>query len=92
MFRAGRLDVMVVLDAEAIEAQFHKIDFSDYSYAEYQYEQSVGNYYGASKRHYLGDKKSVYEQLGQTLRDMRDSGEVARIYHRYGVAPPETEE
>lgn len=92
MFRAGRLDVMVVLDAEAIEAQFNKIGFSDYSYAEYQYEQSVGNYYGASKRHYLGDKKTLYEQLGQTLRGMRESGEIARIYHRYGVVPPETEE
>ncbi|HZX18165.1 MAG TPA: ABC transporter substrate-binding protein [Pseudomonas sp.] len=92
MFRAGRLDVMVVLDAEAIEAQFHKIGFSDYSYAEYQYEQSVGNYYGASMRHYRGEKKALYEQLGQALRGMRESGEIARIYHRYGVAPPETEE
>ncbi|MGB4074331.1 substrate-binding periplasmic protein [Pseudomonas sp.] len=92
MFRAGRLDVMVVLDAEAIEAQFRKIGFSDYSYAEYQHEQSVGNYYGASKRHYLGEKKALYEQLEQALRGMRESGEIARIYHRYGVAPPETEE
>lgn len=92
MFRAGRLDVMVVLDAEAIEAQFHKIGFSDYSYADYQYEHVVGNYYGASKRHYQGDKVVLYEQLGEALRDMRESGEIARIYHRFGVAPPEAEE
>lgn len=92
MFRAGRLDVMAVLDTDAIEAQFHKIGFSNYRYAEYQYQQSVGNYYGASQYHYLGQKKALYEQLGQALRGMRESGEIARIYHRYGVTPPATEE
>jgi polar amino acid transport system substrate-binding protein len=92
MFRAGRLDTLVVLDAEAIEAQFRKIGFSDYSYAEYRYEQSIGNYYGVSKRNYLGAKKAIYERLGQVLHDMREGGEIARIYHRYGVVPPETVE
>ena len=43
-------------------------------------------------RHYQGNKAALYEQLGQVLRGMRESGEIARIYHRYGVAPPETEE
>jgi hypothetical protein len=61
----------------AIEAQFHKIGFSDYSYAEYQYEQSIGNYYGASLRLYLGQKQALYEQLAWQLRQMRDSGEIA---------------
>lgn len=92
MFRAGRLDTLIVLDAEAIEAQFHKIGFADYQYAEYQYEQTIGNYYGASLPLYRGAKREVYEQLAEELRRMRDSGEVARIYHSHGVAPPDTVE
>jgi polar amino acid transport system substrate-binding protein len=89
MFRAGRLDTLAVLDAEAIEAQFHKIGFSDYRYADYHYEQSIGNYFGASLRLYQGQKQALYDQLGQQLRQMRDSGEIALIYNRYGVSPPD---
>jgi len=92
MFRAGRLDALAVLDAEAIEAQFRRIGFSDYGYADYQYEQSIGNYFGASLRLYRGEKKALYDRLAQELRRMRDSGEIASIYNRYGVVPPGTVE
>ena len=92
MFRAGRLDALAVLDREAIEAQFHKIGFSDYRYADYQYDQSIGNYYGASLRLYRGQKQEIYDRLAHELRRMRESGEIVAIYRRYGVAPPSTTE
>ena len=92
MFRAGRLDALAVLDREAIEAQFRKIGFSEYSYADYQYDQSIGNYYGASLRLYRGRKQAIYDRLALELRRMRESGEIVAIYRRYGVAPPSTEE
>ena len=92
MFRAGRLDALAVLDSEAIEAQFRKIGFSDYSYADYQYEQSIGNYYGASLLLYQGAKQVIYDRLASELRRMRESGEIVSIYRRYGVAPPATTE
>lgn len=92
MFRAGRLDVLVVLDAEAIEAQFRSMGFSDYRYADYQHEQLIGNYFGASLRLYQGEKKALYDQLAQALRAMRDSGEIALIYNRYGLQPPDAVE
>ena len=92
MFRAGRLDAVAVLDREAIEAQFRKIGFSDYRYADYRYDQSIGNYYGASLRLYRGQKQAIYDRLAHELRRMRESGEIAAIYRRYGVAPPSTEE
>jgi polar amino acid transport system substrate-binding protein len=76
----------------AIEAQFHKIGFSDYSYAEYQYEQSIGNYFGTSPRLYQGQKQALYDRLAQQLRQMRDRGEIALIYNRYGVARPDSVE
>lgn len=92
MFRAGRLDALAVLDREAIEAQFHRIGFSEYRYADYRYEQTIGNYYGASLRLYQGQKQAVYDRLAHELRRMRDDGEIALIYNRYGIAPPDTVE
>lgn len=92
MFRAGRLDAVAVLDAEALEAQFKRLDFSAYRYAHYQYEQYIGNYFGASLHLYHGEKKALYDLLGAELRRMRDSGEIALIYNRHGVPPPDTEE
>lgn len=92
MFRAGRLDALVVLDAEAIEVQFKAMGFSDYRYADYQHEQLIGNYFGASLRLYQGEKKALYDQLAHILREMRDSGEIALIYNRHGLQPPDAVE
>ena len=92
MFRAGRLDALVVLDAEAIEAQFKAMGFSDYRYAHFQHEQLIGNYFGASLILYRGEKKPLYDQLARGLREMRDSGEIALIYGRHGLVPPDAVE
>lgn len=89
MFRAQRLDTLIVLDPPAIEAQFAQLGFSQYQYAEYQYEQSFANQYGASRLRYEGSRRTLYERLAAVLRQMRDSGEVARIYQRYGVEAPQ---
>ncbi len=88
MFRAGRLDVMAVLDAPAIEVQFKALGFDDYRYAAYRHEQSVLNYYGASLALYQGERGALYERLGHELERMRDSGEIAAIYQQYKLPPP----
>ncbi|MCU1718995.1 substrate-binding periplasmic protein [Pseudomonas sp. 5P_3.1_Bac2] len=91
MFRAQRLDTLIVLDPPAIEAQFAELHFEQYQYAEYQYEQSFANQYGASRVLYEGPKRALYERLAAVLSRMRDSGEVARIYQRYGVQAPQVQ-
>lgn len=43
-----------------------------------------------SLRLYRGQKQALYDRLAQQLRQMRDSGEIALIHNRYGVAPPDS--
>ncbi|OEC36977.1 polar amino acid transport system substrate-binding protein [Pseudomonas cuatrocienegasensis] len=88
MFRAGRLDVMAVLDAPAIEVQFKALGFDDYRYAAYRHDQSILNYYGASLALYQGERGLLYERLGQELARMRDSGEIAAIYRQHELPSP----
>lgn len=88
MFRAGRLDAMVVIDAPAIEVQFKALGFDDYRYAEYRHKQSVHNYYGASLQLYQGKRGVLYDRLGQELARMRDSGEIAAIYRQHELPAP----
>lgn len=92
MFRAGRLDALAVLDVEALEAQFQRLGFTDYRYADYTHEQTIGNYFGASKVLYQGEKKALYDRLGDALRRMRDEGEIVLIYNHHGVPVPSTVE
>ncbi|PTU77116.1 amino acid ABC transporter substrate-binding protein [Pseudomonas indoloxydans] len=89
MFRAGRLDTIAVLDAAPMEAQFQAMNFRDYSYAHYTHQQVLGNHFGASLRRYHSDRGELYDRLGAELQRMREEGEVALIYHRYGVLPPD---
>ncbi|MGH8353535.1 MAG: substrate-binding periplasmic protein, partial [Pseudomonas sp.] len=91
MFRAGRYDAMIVLDQAAIEAEFQRLGFTAYSYADYRHEQWIDNHYGASRRLYQGARKDLYERLARALEEMRVSGEVGRIYRRFGVAAPALE-
>lgn len=88
MFQAGRYDAMIVLDQAAIEAEFQRLGFTDYSYADYRHEQWIDNHYGASRRLYQGARKDLYDRLATALNEMRISGEVGRIYQRFGVEPP----
>lgn len=89
MFRAGRLDALAILDPAAIEAQFAAMNLRDYSYAHYVHEQTLGNHFGASLRRYRSDRRDLYDRLAGELERMREAGEIALIYHRYGVAPPD---
>lgn len=88
MFQAGRLDCLVVLDRDAVEAEFSNLGFSDYAYSQYRHEQWIDNHYGASRRGYEGAKRALYDRLGVALNDMRVSGEIELIYSRHGVMPP----
>ncbi|MBZ9664202.1 ABC transporter substrate-binding protein [Pseudomonas sp. LMG 31766] len=88
MFRAGRLDTIAILDAVPMEAQFQAINFRDYSYANYTHRQVLGNHFGASLKRYQSDRRALYDRLGAELERMREEGEVALIYRRYGVLPP----
>lgn len=89
MFRAGRLDTIAVLDIAPMEAQFQAMEFRDYSYAHYTHQQVLGNHFGASLKRYQGDRRELYDRLGAELKRMRESGEIALIYRRYGVKPPD---
>ncbi len=89
MFRAGRLDTIAVLDRIPMEAQFRAMGFRDYSYARYVHQQTLGNHFGASLKRYRSDRRALYDRLGAELERMRETGEVALIYRRYEVLPPD---
>ena len=89
MFRAGRLDTIAVLDRIPMQAQFEAMEFRAYSYAHYVHRQVLGNHFGASLKRYQSDRRELYDRLGVALERMREQGEVALIYRRYGVAPPD---
>ncbi|MDR8016670.1 substrate-binding periplasmic protein [Ectopseudomonas guguanensis] len=89
MFRAGRLDTIAVLDVMPMEAQFASLGFDDFSYAHYAHQQVLGNHFGASLKRYQSDRRALYDRLSAELERMRAEGEVALIYHRYGVLPPD---
>lgn len=85
MFASGRFDTMVILDRTAIEAALRDIGVTEYDYAHYRYRQTLGNYYGMSRKSPLFH---LYPQLNQALLDMVQTGEVDAIYKKYGLAPP----
>ncbi len=89
MFRAGRLDTIAVLDPVPMEAQFQAMNFRAYSYAHYVHHQVLGNHFGASLKRYQSDRRELYDRLGAELARMREEGEVALIYRRHGVLPPD---
>ncbi|UZT78567.1 hypothetical protein OF113_00540 [Ectopseudomonas chengduensis] len=53
------------------------------------HQQVLGNHFGASLKRYQSDRRELYDRLGAELQRMREEGEVALIYHRYGVLPPD---
>lgn len=89
MFRAGRLDSIAVLDIVPMEAQFATLGFSDYGYAQYVHHQVLGNHFGASLKRYRNDRRELYDALAAELARMREQGEIALIYRRHGVMPPD---
>jgi polar amino acid transport system substrate-binding protein len=84
MFQKNRFKVMAVTDKLAIEEQFKKNNFSDYSYAKYRHFQKDFNYYGMSKKSkYITTK----DELNKKLNEMRIDGTINRIYKKYGLIP-----
>ena len=80
---------IAVIDAVPMEAQFQAMNFRNYSYAHYKHQQILGNHFGASLKRYQSDRRELYDRLGTELERMREEGEVALIYRRYGVLPPD---
>jgi len=86
MFIGDRFDTVVVLDKAAMESALAGLKFDDYRYADYRFEQKVGNFYGMSK---TSPNAGLFSPLDAKLDEMMTSGRVAEIYARFGVAPPQ---
>ena len=81
MFSAGRFDVLATVDREALEAALLKYGVRDYAYARYHCTNVFAVFYGTKPGH------PIKEPLDRALRAMVASGEVTRIYQKYGVPP-----
>lgn len=82
MFEKGRFDAMIILDRKAADVALEKHGVTEYAFAKYKYLKKIGNYYGIPKGH------RAKEKLQQALEEMVETGRVAKIYEKYGVAPP----
>lgn len=76
----GRFDAVAVIDHLSLESAMVGMGFYDYRYADFTYQESVGNYFGFSR---ASPHFTVSTALAQTLLDMGASGEIAAIYQRY---------
>ncbi len=85
MFDLGRFDTMAVLDPASLEKAMATYNITNYAYANYKHIQNSGNYYGMSKK---SSNVGIYHQLNESLLNMAKSGEITKIYRRYGVQPP----
>lgn len=85
MFDLGRFDTMPVLDKDSLENAMKKYNITNYSYANYQYIQKIGNYYGMSKK---SENSNLYDDLNKILKYMAKIGRVAEIYKKFGLKPP----
>ena len=86
MFMGGRFDTVAVLDKAAMESALAGLTFDDYGYAEYRFEQMIGNFYGMSK---MSANAGLFPRLDAKLDEMLANGRVEEIYSRFGVAPPQ---
>ncbi len=82
MFKAGRFDVVAVLDRGALDTSLKKHNITGYVFAEYKYYKRIGNYYGISSNNRAKDK------LQKALEDMVVSGRVKEIYMKNDAKPP----
>ncbi|MDE1464307.1 substrate-binding periplasmic protein [Spartinivicinus poritis] len=85
MISKNRFSVMIVLDTSSIESALNKIGFTQYSYANYKYEQKIGNYYGMSKK---SSNASAYQTLNEAIIKMVENGRVNDYYKKYNITPP----
>ncbi|WP_163830989.1 substrate-binding periplasmic protein [Spartinivicinus ruber] len=80
-----QFDAIIVLDKASLEKQLGLLGYSNYSYANYRYQQDIGNYYGMSK---YSPHKKLYEKLSEVMTTMATNGRVAEIYRKYKLTPP----
>lgn len=85
MISKNRFSVMIVLDTLSIESALKNIGYTKYSYANFKYQQKIGNYYGMSKK---SANASVYEELNSTILNMTKTGRIDDFYKKYNVAIP----
>ncbi|WP_337058850.1 substrate-binding periplasmic protein [Pseudomonas sp. USHLN015] len=88
MFKAGRIDAIVVLDKTAIDIAFENIRFRDFTYAGLREPIHIENRFAASQKLHDSGRAALYDRLGRELEAMRRSGEVVSIYREQGVEPP----
>lgn len=90
MFAANRFDAMIVLDKQSIEIAMKQINFTDYAYADYAYEQQLGIFYGLSKQTHdqSGKQEQLHQNLNKVLHQMTDTGRVNEIYRAHKLPPP----
>ncbi|NIW44119.1 MAG: transporter substrate-binding domain-containing protein, partial [Gammaproteobacteria bacterium] len=76
----GRINVIAVLDRTPIEMAMKELNHSDYAYAQFRYEQTIGNYFGMSRK---SQYAAFYPKLNKTLLEMATSGRISQIYSKH---------
>jgi len=76
----GRINAIAVLDRTPIEMAMKELNHSDYAYAQYRYEQTIGNYFGMSR---TSQYAAFYPKLNKTLLEMASSGRISQIYIKH---------
>jgi PAS domain S-box-containing protein len=76
----GRINAIAVLDKTPIEMAMKELNHSDYAYALFRYEQTIGNYYGMSQ---TSKYAALYPKLNKTLLEMAASGRISQIYSKH---------
>ena len=76
----GRINAIAVLDRTPIEMAMKELNHSDYAYGQFRYEQTIGNYFGMSRK---SQYAALYPKLNKTLLEMAASGRVSQIYSKH---------
>jgi PAS domain S-box-containing protein len=76
----GRINAIAVLDRTPIEMAMKELNHSDYAYARFRYEQTIGNYFGMSQK---SQYAAFYPKLNKTLLEMATSGRISQIYSKH---------
>ncbi|QYJ87672.1 transporter substrate-binding domain-containing protein [Shewanella mesophila] len=79
MLEARRIDVIIVLDLPALEAELKVVEYTGYQIAGYYYPNIIGNYYGMPKNH------PQAKALQNAILDMVKNGRVDSIYAKFGL-------
>lgn len=85
MFIGGRFEAIAMLDRPAMEGVLAGLGFKDYAFADYHFQQKIGNFYGMSKK---SPYAALFPDLNATLAEMSASGRVTELYKIHHVEPP----